>query len=273
MRKIAKLEIDIGLYMNEGRRLGDIVLELTTKEGIKRYGLNGEEIKVATGEKEVKAYKIGIYEAVLEGIREKEEIDVEAIKSVIKAWQTEKEDYGFSRKEKAQIEEKIAEIILDYQIKKAKESGTIEKKVTQACEETAYIEVIKKSIREIIGKMELKDPNRLGLELLLNSEENIAENNEAWRAILKYKYGIEEEKIKEILEESATREIDQAKTETAKEENILKYEEVKDKVEADVLVKKDAKGDKASTIVDATNNYQILRQGPITEEQIKEIIK
>ena len=56
------------------------------------------------------------------------------------------------------------------------------------------------------------------------------------------------------------------------EENILKYEEVKDKVEADVLVKKDAKGDKASTIVDATNNYQILRQGPITEEQIKETI-
>ena len=43
------------------------------------------------------------------------------------------------------------------------------------------------------------------------------------------------------------------------EENILKYEEVKDKVEADVLVKKDAKGDKASTIVDATNNYQIFK--------------
>ena len=57
------------------------------------------------------------------------------------------------------------------------------------------------------------------------------------------------------------------------EDNLLKYEEVKEKIEADVIVKKDAKGDVASTIVDATNNYQILRQGPITELQIKEIIK
>ena len=37
------------------------------------------------------------------------------------------------------------------------------------------------------------------------------------------------------------------------EENLLKYEEVKKRIEADVIVKKDAKGDIASTIVDATN--------------------
>ena len=57
------------------------------------------------------------------------------------------------------------------------------------------------------------------------------------------------------------------------EDNLLMYEEVKEKIEADVLVKKDARGEVASTIVDATNNYQILRQGPITEQQIKEITK
>ena len=57
------------------------------------------------------------------------------------------------------------------------------------------------------------------------------------------------------------------------EDNLLKYEDVKERIEADVIVKKDARGEIASTIVDATNNYQILRQGPITEEQIKEITK
>ena len=57
------------------------------------------------------------------------------------------------------------------------------------------------------------------------------------------------------------------------EESLLMYEEVKEKIEADVLVKKDASGNQASTIVDTINNYKILRQGPITEEQIKEIIK
>ena len=57
------------------------------------------------------------------------------------------------------------------------------------------------------------------------------------------------------------------------EENLLKFEEVKEKIKADVIVKKDAKGKEASTIVDTINNYQILRQGPITEAQIQEAIK
>lgn len=57
------------------------------------------------------------------------------------------------------------------------------------------------------------------------------------------------------------------------QENLLTYEEVKDKVEADVLVKKDASGKVASTIVDVINNYKILREGPIKESEIKEIIK
>ena len=57
------------------------------------------------------------------------------------------------------------------------------------------------------------------------------------------------------------------------EENLIKYEEVKEKIKADVIVKKDAKGNAASTIIDTTNNYQILRQGPITEKEIKEVLK
>ena len=57
------------------------------------------------------------------------------------------------------------------------------------------------------------------------------------------------------------------------ENNLLKFEEVKEKLNVDAIVKKDAKGNKASTIVDAVNNYQILRQGPITENEIKEIVK
>ena len=57
------------------------------------------------------------------------------------------------------------------------------------------------------------------------------------------------------------------------EENLIKYEDVKEKIKADVIVKKDAKGNAASTIIDTTNNYQILRQGPITEKEIKEVLK
>ena len=57
------------------------------------------------------------------------------------------------------------------------------------------------------------------------------------------------------------------------EENILSYEEVKEKINVDAIVKKDACGKTASTIVDVVNNYKILREGPISESQIKEIIK
>lgn len=58
------------------------------------------------------------------------------------------------------------------------------------------------------------------------------------------------------------------------EESLLKYEDVKEKLNnVDALVKKDASGNKASTIVDATNNFNIIRQGEITEEQIKEALK
>ena len=56
--------------------------------------------------------------------------------------------------------------------------------------------------------------------------------------------------------------------------SLIKYEDVigqlGDKVDA--IVKDDAKGEKASTIVDCLNNYKILRQGPILESQIKAVI-
>ena len=57
------------------------------------------------------------------------------------------------------------------------------------------------------------------------------------------------------------------------ENSLLKYEEVKEKVNADAIVKKDASGKRASTIVDVINNFKILREGPITESQVKEAIK
>lgn len=56
--------------------------------------------------------------------------------------------------------------------------------------------------------------------------------------------------------------------------SLIKYEDVigqlGDKVDA--IVKDDAKGEKASTIVDCLNNYKILRQGPILESQIQAVI-
>lgn len=41
----------------------------------------------------------------------------------------------------------------------------------------------------------------------------------------------------------------------------------------DVIVKDDAKGNKASTIVDVVNDVKILRQGPISLEDIKECLQ
>lgn len=58
------------------------------------------------------------------------------------------------------------------------------------------------------------------------------------------------------------------------EDSLLKYEEVKEKlINVDALVMKDASGNKASTIVDTTNNFNIIRQGEITKQQIKEALK
>ena len=56
-------------------------------------------------------------------------------------------------------------------------------------------------------------------------------------------------------------------------ENLLKYQDVIDKVNADAIVKIDAKGKEASTIVDTLNGYKILREGPIKQKQIEEAIK
>lgn len=59
------------------------------------------------------------------------------------------------------------------------------------------------------------------------------------------------------------------------EGSLIKYEDVLSQIgdKVDGIVKADARGDKASTIVDCLNNYKILREGPITKEQIEEIIK
>lgn len=51
-------------------------------------------------------------------------------------------------------------------------------------------------------------------------------------------------------------------------EDVIK--QIGDKVDA--IVMDDAKGEKASTIVDCINNYKILREGPITESEIRDIL-
>lgn len=54
---------------------------------------------------------------------------------------------------------------------------------------------------------------------------------------------------------------------------LYKYEEViKELKEVDVIVKKDANGNEASTIVDVVNNFNILREGPITQKEIEDVI-
>lgn len=54
---------------------------------------------------------------------------------------------------------------------------------------------------------------------------------------------------------------------------LYKYDDVINTLkDIDIVVKKDALGQGASTIVDVVNNYQILRDGPITKEQIEKII-
>lgn len=42
--------------------------------------------------------------------------------------------------------------------------------------------------------------------------------------------------------------------------------------DVDVVVKKDADGKRASTIVDVTSNFKILREGPITKEEIEKAL-
>lgn len=57
------------------------------------------------------------------------------------------------------------------------------------------------------------------------------------------------------------------------QESLLKYEDViKQLKDIDVVVKKDADGKIASTITDATNNFKILRQGPISKEDIEKVL-
>lgn len=57
------------------------------------------------------------------------------------------------------------------------------------------------------------------------------------------------------------------------EESLLKYDEVINILkDVDVVVKKDADGKLASTIVDVTNNFKILREGPISKEEIEKAI-
>lgn len=56
--------------------------------------------------------------------------------------------------------------------------------------------------------------------------------------------------------------------------SLIKYEDVVSQIgdKVDGIVLDDAKGEKASTIVDCLNNYKILREGPISETEILEAI-
>ena len=57
--------------------------------------------------------------------------------------------------------------------------------------------------------------------------------------------------------------------------SLIKYEDVIGQIgnKVDAIVKDDAKGERASTIVDCLNNYKILREGTILESQIQAVIK
>lgn len=57
--------------------------------------------------------------------------------------------------------------------------------------------------------------------------------------------------------------------------SLIKYEDVISQIgdKVDAIVKDDARGDKASTIVDCLNNFKILRNGPILESQIQAVLK
>lgn len=57
--------------------------------------------------------------------------------------------------------------------------------------------------------------------------------------------------------------------------SLTKYEDVVAQIgdKVDAIVYGDAKGEKASTIVDCLNDYKIVREGPILEAEINKIIK
>lgn len=58
------------------------------------------------------------------------------------------------------------------------------------------------------------------------------------------------------------------------EGSLIKYEDVKKQIGilVDGIVKADASGEVASTIVDCINDYKILREGPISNDEIKGIL-
>ena len=57
--------------------------------------------------------------------------------------------------------------------------------------------------------------------------------------------------------------------------SLIKYDDVAKQIgkKVDGIVHDNAKGEKASTIVDCLNEYKIVREGPILEAQIREAIK
>ena len=59
------------------------------------------------------------------------------------------------------------------------------------------------------------------------------------------------------------------------EGSLIKYEDVVNQIgnKVDGIVKADARGDKASTIVDCLNDYKIIREGPILKSQIDAVLK
>ena len=57
--------------------------------------------------------------------------------------------------------------------------------------------------------------------------------------------------------------------------SLIKCEDVKAQIgeNVDGIVMEDARGDKASTIINCLDNYKILRIGPISEKQIREVLE
>lgn len=56
--------------------------------------------------------------------------------------------------------------------------------------------------------------------------------------------------------------------------SLIKYEDVVNQIgnKIDAIIEGDAKGEKSSTIVDCVNDYKIIRDGPISEGEIRRVL-
>lgn len=169
---------DIELERNKAKIIANIATMLADFDAYmdgKNYEpidafLPGKELE--SGRSKLRKYKMGVYTNALDEIKKREKIFPKDIRDLKTKWIDESDDVEFSPFEASAMEERFADAFLEYQIKYAKETGTLSKEpIAEYTTAEEYQDALKKRLVSLAKEKELSPDAQIELSSLIDETE------------------------------------------------------------------------------------------------------